>query len=332
MPRTDIRWSTNLISFFNSAYWGLAPNLAHPGWVIEFDKSPRFYFDAMLDVAAALGLDAVELAPDPGGFGRALIAYGDSAGFKKALDVRGLVLSSSYAPGRQLIGNALADSAQEAVADEYIENHARFLSELGAKIIVVGNVPRSRFGNDSPDDTASAADFDAPVTPEVHERFAEQLNRLAAITARYDVKIAIHTDAYSVCVREQDIATVLELTDPTYVMVCPDAGHITIDGGDAVEVLRKHLPRIPTMHWKDCAGPLSGHLLRGSPMERHAVMLQRFRVMGSGVVDWNAWMSVLDDNEWSGWATEEIDHSPAPVDELRQGLDYYRELLARRAD
>ena len=69
------------------------------------------------------------------------------------------------------------------------------------------------------------------------------------------MKIAIHTDAYSVCVRESDISTILRLTDPDNVQICLDAGHVTLDGGDAVEILKRRLSRIPTMHWKDCIGP-----------------------------------------------------------------------------
>lgn len=324
----NIRFGTDIISFFNTGYWGLPEDLSHPEWAAEFASKPRYYFDAMFDGARDAGLEGVELAPDPGGWEAALAAYGSTANLQQALEQRGLVLTSSYAPGRQLIGNAMADPAAQAYADDYMERHARFLVEMGADIITIGNIARSRFGNESPDDTATAADFERPVAREVHERFADQLNRLGGIIGKHGVRMAIHTDAYSVCSRNEDIATVMSLTDPTTVQLCPDAGHITLDGGDAVEVLRAHIDRIPTMHWKDCATPLSGHVLRGDQKERHAVMLTYFRVLGSGTVDWKEWMTVLRDNGWKGWATEEIDMSPDPVGELRQGLEYFRTELA----
>lgn len=323
-----IRFGTNIITFYESGWWGLEPGLDHRRWTAAFWADPRHYFDGMLDGARDAGVEGIELAPDPAGWEAALRVYGDVAGFRSALDERGLVLSSSYAHGRQLIGNAIADPDAERAAADAFERHAIFLAELGASTIVTGNLPRSRFGNDSPDDSATAEDFTRPVDRELHERFAEQLNRLGTITARHGVRIAIHTDAYSVCSRNADIATVLELTDPASIALCPDAGHITLDGGDAVAVLRDHLDRIPTMHWKDCAGPLSGHVLRGDQKERHAVMLTHFRVLGSGTVDWAQWMRILRDGDWSGWATEEIDNSPDPVGELRQGLEYFREHLA----
>lgn len=323
-----IHWGTNLITFYDTAYWGLAPNLSHPDWVRAFDDDPRRYFEAMLDGVRDAGLVGVELAPDPAGFRAALAAYGSTAAFRAALDGRGLQLTSSYAPGRQLIGNALADPAAESEADAYMEAHCRFLVEMGADTIIMGNIARSRFGNESPDDSATPEDFAAPIALDVHERFAEQVNRLAAIAGRHGVRIAIHTDAYSVCSRVEDVATVLSLTDPAHVHICLDAGHVALDDGDPVALLARHIDRIPTMHWKDCACPLSGHVLRGNQKERHAVMLTHFRVLGSGAIDWKAWMRVLRDAEWSGWAMEEIDNSPEPVEELRRGLEYFRRELA----
>jgi inosose dehydratase len=324
----NIRFGTDIITFFNTGYWGLDADLSHPDWVREFDSDKRRYFDGMFDGARDAGLEGVELAPAPGGWEAALEAYGSTDRLSTALAERGLVLSSSYSPGRQLIGNAMLDPAAEKVADDHMRRHAEFLVAMGADIITIGNVARSRFGNESPDDTATAEDFDAPVAREVHERFADQLNRLGSVIAPFGVRMAIHTDAYSLCSRNEDIATVMSLTDPVTVQLCPDAGHITLDGGDAVEVLRNNIDRVPTMHWKDCALPLSGHVLRGDQKERHAVMLTYFRVLGSGLVDWKGWMEVLRENRWKGWATEEIDMSPDPVGELREGLAYFRAELA----
>ena len=319
----NIRFGTNIITFFHPPVWDLPADLSHSEWAAEFDTKPRYYFEAFFDAVRDAGLTGVELAPDPGGWERVLAAFGGVPAFKKALESRGLVLTSSYGHGRQLIGGAMENKEGRVIAADAFRRHAQFLEQMGAHTIVSGNLARSRFGNESPDDTARPEDFSVPVAPEVHERFAEELNKLGAITGAYGVKIALHTDAYSICSRNEDIATVLSLTDPDTIALCPDAGHITLDGGDAVKVLRNHIERIPTMHWKDCAQPLAGHTLRGDQKERHGVMLTYFRVLGSGQVDWHEWMRILRDHRWSGWATEEIDMSPDPVGELRKGLAYF---------
>ena len=46
-------------------------------------------------------------------------------------------------------------------------------------------------------------------------------------------------------------------------------------------------------------------------------MLKNFRVLGHGSMDWPGWMEVLRENRWSGWATEEIDHSEDPIGDLQ---------------
>jgi inosose dehydratase len=325
----NIRWGTDLITFSSTEYWGLGAELPHPQWLAAFGEDPKGYLDRMLDGVREAGLEGVELAPEPADWTSALRAYGSVAGFKAALEERGLTLSSSYAPGRQLIGNVLDDDADAADhSADFMRRHAEFLAEMGADIITIGNIARSRFKNASPDETATAADFTAPVTRDLHERFCDELNRIGAIVGKHGVRLAIHTDAYSVCSRPEDVATVMELTDPATVQLCVDAGHIALDGGDPNVVLRDNIDRVATMHWKDCAMPLSGHLLRGNQKERHARMLKNFRILGGGTVDWVAWMQILKDAGWAGWAQQEIDASPHPVEELRQGLEYFRRELA----
>lgn len=323
-----IRWGTDLITFSSTEYWGLGEDLPHSQWAAAFNADPRAYLDRMLDEVAAAGLEGVELAPAPADWGAALRAYGSAHGLRDALESRGLSLSSSYAPGRQLIGAVLENPAAWSAAETVMARHAEFLAEMGASIIVMGNIARSRFGNESPDDTATADDFTAPVNRELLERFCAELNRAGAVVGRYGVRIAIHTDAYSICSRSEDIAAVLAMTDPETIQLCPDAGHIALDGGDPVQILQENIDRVLTMHWKDCAAPLSGHLLRGDQHQRHSVMLRNFRVLGSGAIDWVTWTEILRDRQWTGWATEEIDASPHPVDELRQGLEYFRRELA----
>ena len=133
-----IRFGTNIITFFNTEYWGLPGDLSHPQWVSAFNDKPHHYFERMFDGVRDAGLEGVELAPDPGGWEAALAAYGSTDALKQALSERGLVLSSSYSAGRQLIGNALMDPAAEAVADDNMARHARFLVEMGADIITIG--------------------------------------------------------------------------------------------------------------------------------------------------------------------------------------------------
>jgi inosose dehydratase len=313
-----IRFGTDLITFFNTEYWGLPRQLEYPAWIAAFGSDPRSYFDRMLDGVRDAGLAGVELAPDPAGWTSALAAYGDVAGVRAALSERGLVVGSSYMHSTVCLIPALSDKSAEAAADEYANRHAEFLRALDADTIVMGTVPRTDFGGG----------FDGQVPPSAFEQVADQLNRLGKVVGRHGVKIALHTDAYSICSRPDDIDALLALTDPETIALCPDAGHITLDGGDAVTVLSRQVARVPVMHWKDCTGPLHGGTLSGPKMKQHETMLTYFRVLGSGSVDWQAWQRILRDADWAGWAMAEIDMSPDPEGEIRQGLEYFRRELA----
>jgi inosose dehydratase len=327
MTHRNIRFGTNLITFFDPAYWGFEPHLGVQRWRDEFAADPVRYFHLMFDGVAEAGLEGVELAPKPADWEMAQAAFGGGSGLVQALADRGLVLTSSYAHGTDLIGAAIRDPDAVASADDAFRRHSLFLAEAGAHVIVTGNLPRVTFSDDDPE-LNQRLDFEAPVPREVHEQFADHLNRLGKIVGTNGGVIAIHTDAYSICVRDEDIATVLELTDPATIMLCPDAGHITLDGGDPVAVLRDHIDRIPTMHWKDCIGHLDGRTLGGKSWARHDIMLKNFRILGDGSVDWVAWMRILAEHRWQGWATEENDMAPHPEAELRQGREYFERQLS----
>lgn len=313
-----VRLGAELITFFNTEYWGLPKHMDWPDWVEAFKANGRANFDRMLDEVAKTGVAGVEIPPDPGGWTTARDAYGDAAGFKRALDERGLQVGSSYEGFGGIIGGILDDPSYAPRAEELITEHARFLADIGSDTIVMGTLRRATF----------AGGHDGEVPQADMERVAEQFNRLGKVIAPYGVRFAIHTDSYSICSRPDDIRRFMGLTDPSSVLLCPDAGHITLDGGDAADVLAEHVDRVPVMHWKDCVGHLHPAQLTGTIMEQHEVQLQWFRVIGDGIVDWKRWQATLRDADWTGWAMAELDMSPDPVGEIRQGIDYFERELA----
>jgi inosose dehydratase len=314
LTERNVRLGSTLITFYNNTYWGLPEEDGYAGFLKAVYGDPRPYFDRMLDGMVEAGVEGIELAPEPGGWEGALLAYGSTEGVAEALRSRGLALGSSYQNGRALIGSVMDGTMTAAEADDYVRRHAEFVSALGADIIVMGTVQRAAF---------TGGDFDAPVPDEAMAEVAEHVDRLAAVASASGVRIALHTDAYSVCSRNEDIARMLALTDPRWVQLCLDAGHTTLDGGDAVAALAASVGRVPVMHWKDCIEPLHGSVLVDHP-EPHAVMLEYFRIFGDGVIDWRAWQHVLADAQWRGWAMAENDMAADPIAEIRKGLDFYR--------
>jgi sugar phosphate isomerase/epimerase len=330
----DLRWSTDLVTYFNPGYWDLPADLPYDAWEKEVDDDPERFFRRMLDGAAAAGLSGVELAPAPGGWVNALRAYGSAVAFKRELDRRGLVLSSSYVLPVRLKAvldakDPAARQAAEHALDDEVAEHAAFLGEVGCTNLVTSTIPRAEFSEVEGVD-APSADFDAPTDPGLMGAVADQLNRMGRVAAKAGVHVAIHTDAYSLASRTADIDALMTRTDAARVKLCIDAGHIALDGGDPLGVVRAHSGRAPVLHWKDCASHLPPHTLSGPPMVRHDTMIKYFRVMGGeGVVDWHEWTKILRDNQWSGWGVAEIDMSADPHGEIMAGIDYYNRELTR---
>ncbi|OZF03927.1 sugar phosphate isomerase/epimerase family protein [Rhodococcoides fascians] len=329
----DLRWSTDIVTFFNPTYWGMAAELSNDEWAKEVEPDPQPFFDRMLDGAAAAGLSGIELAPAPGGWVNALRSYGSAATFKKELESRGLVLSSSYALPVRLkavldaSNDAERTSARQALHADTAE-HAEFLREVGCPTLITSTIPRAEFSEIAGVD-APSADFDAPTSPELMAEVAEELDGVGRVAAQSGLHLAIHTDAYSLASRTEDIDALMSQTDPARVKLCIDAGHIALDGGDPLAVVRNHAERAPVLHWKDCAVHLPPHTLSGPPMVRHDEMIKYFRVMGSGgVVDWHEWTRILKAKQWSGWGVAEIDMSIDPLREIREGIEYYDSELA----
>src|SRR6185436_5670256 len=112
------------------------------------------------------------------------------------------------------------------------------------------------------------------------------------LTKDRGVDLAIHTEAYSVVCRVEDIDRIMAVTEPGLVFLCPDSGHIALDGGNPAQVVRDHLPRIRSMHWKDCIGPRTD--LPESGVVTHEMMMEQFRRMGKGIVDWDGVIAAFD--------------------------------------
>ncbi|WP_442575355.1 sugar phosphate isomerase/epimerase family protein [Microbacterium sp. F51-2R] len=319
MTGRKIRLGTDLITFYDPGLWGLPADISYEELMAAVAADPKRYIEGMLDMSAQAGLEGIELAPPPVGWETAIEVYGGPDGLRQALAERNLVLASSYHAAGGLIAAALEDPASISAAKEELTRHAELLAALGCRTIVTGTVPRAPFSDGS---------YTADVPADQFERIAEIIDTFGETVGRHGVTLALHTDAYSVCSRVNDVSRMMELTSDDHVGLCIDAGHCTLDSSDPVEILRRHVARVPVMHWKDCAAPLDAATLEGSFFERHAIMLTYFRVLGQGVVDWPAWQQVLRDAQWEGWAHAEIDMSPDPLGEIRAGIEYFRSTLA----
>lgn len=307
-----LKWAAQVITFYHPDFWSAASS---EELQVRVDESPKEFFDRLFDSVEATEVDYVELCGPPGDWKTALRAYGSPAGVASALRERNLTLSGSYQSGWVLeAGMADADTGRKILDD--VRRHAEFLAACGCDILMSGPPRRG----------VMEPSIALPVSKRSMERTAEIMSRMGEATRELGVRFAIHTEAYSCVCREGDIDRIMARTDPSIVNLCPDFGHIALDGGIGANISERHSDRITNMHWKDCIGERSDVPEKG--VVTHAQMMEQFRRMGEGTVDWAAIVGALRDHRVRAYAVAEIDLAPDPIAATRDILDYFNENLA----
>ncbi|GEM_PF-466564 len=307
-----LTWAAQVITFYAPAFW----DLSTPEELMEaVERDPREFYDRLMDSVAESGVGHVELCMEPGDWRTALAAYGTPEAFVDSLSHRGLVLTGSYQSGWSYEG-AFEDAGIKRDLLDETARHAEFLAACGADVLLSGPPRRG----------AMEASIALPLSARTSDLVAGMFTDLGTTAARSGVRLAIHTEAYSCVCRVDDIARVMSATDPSVVHLCPDSGHITLDGGDTAVVVDAHAERMTSMHWKDCIGERDDVPPTG--VVTHEQMMEQFRRMGNGIVKWAEVVTAMRERSFRGYAVAEIDLAPEPIEDVRDILDYFESNLA----
>jgi len=104
---------------------------------------------------------------------------------------------------------------------------------------------------------------------------------------------------------ETDVRRVMELTDPRYVWLTTDTGHLTLGGMDAVQIMGDYFSRIAEVHLKDTYAKYRGNTSTPT-QERHRVA-SVYHNLGGGGVDFPAVFKLLRDRHYKGWVVLDLD-------------------------
>jgi inosose dehydratase len=89
------------------------------------------------------------------------------------------------------------------------------------------------------------------LSPAAWDLYTANANRLGRLLLEdYGLKMVLHPHGDSHIETPEDIARVFAATDPKYVNLCLDTGHIVYGGGDPVEMVRQYPERIDYVHIK----------------------------------------------------------------------------------
>jgi inosose dehydratase len=155
-------------------------------------------------------------------------------------------------------------------------------------------------------------------SPELLAAFARAANELGArVFETHGVRLGVHPHVGALVETREDIARVMDQTDPRHFALAPDTGHLLAAGCDPVEIFRTYRDRIVHAHLKDYAPPsVAG--TRGA-----------FLPLGKGAVDFPALVRILADARFDGWLNVELDGGRGgdPAQVARDARDYVQQRL-----
>ena len=270
------------------------------GWILWRDfKNANIPLSQAVQNIFDLELDGIEFTPrkdelEKFGFTR------DS--FRELLTERNLSVTANY------FGGDFHDPAKHSDILSAFRNTLENLKFYGAKVVVIGPPGRGNW-SDYHHDTGDGNDSDIPEKVKVMAPF---LNELGKIARDAGMEIGLHPHLNTIVETPAEIDMIMDLTDPGYVGLAPDTGHIQLGGGDPVAIIRKYSNRLCYFHLKDISGTFERPNFGAN-----------LRELGNGTVDFPGLMVFLKEIGYKGWLNVEQDATEMiPFESATQSMNY----------
>ena len=137
------------------------------------------------------------------------------------------------------------------------------------------------------------------------KRLANTLNEIGRQTIEMGIRLAPHPHIWGPLEREKEIRRAMEITDPKYVWMTADTGHLALGGGDPAQIISDYFSRIAEVHLKDTYARFRGNTSTPTQEEHRAASV--YHNLGGGGVDFPAVFKVLRDRRYKGWAIFDVD-------------------------
>ena len=271
---------------------GSAPD----SWGVWFPSDPKQTpWHRFLDEIAEAGYEWTELGP-----------YGylpkDLPTLRSELGKRGLKVSGTF------VMRHLEDTSAWPELEKEVLGVGELLAALGAKFLILI------------DDTYTNLFTGRPTGPAVldkkgWQRLVDTTQKVARIAKeKFNLQLVFHPHAETHVETENQIESLLEMSDPKLVSLCLDTGHHAYRGGEPVSFLRRHHQRIHHLHLKSVDPGLQKRVQAEHIPFATAVAMSMFCEPSKGVIDFLALRDVLRGIDYNGWATVEQDMYPTAFD------------------
>ncbi|MDF7776304.1 TIM barrel protein [Sphingomonas sp. AOB5] len=144
------------------------------------------------------------------------------------------------------------------------------------------------------------------------------------IKGELGIRFGIHPHLGNQLQNEHETMYMMENTDPEFVGLILDTGHITMAGMDPLALAKKLGHRVHEFHFKDTKPEDRGGTKNVPKMGHDQMADPYFFPLGNGGVDFPGIVAYLESIDWRGCLNVELDASPwrAPKDSAKITADY----------
>jgi inosose dehydratase len=264
-------------------------------WAVYEADRPNPPYSLVLDQIAAAGYAGTELGP-----------YGylptDAVSLRGELGRRGLQLGSSFVP------LPLEDPTRRSRSVATALEVGRLLHSQGVEEVILADDEdegrKAIAGRVSADGGDSWSDLE-------WREVAQTVHAVArALGHELGMRVVLHHHAGTFVETPAEVDRFLAETDPEEVGLLLDTGHYVYGGGDPLDCVRRHGPRIRYLHLKDArAAELERVRMTAIGMDE-AWKRGVFCPLGDGVVDFPRVVEALRGGGYQGWMIVEQDVVP----------------------
>jgi inosose dehydratase len=271
---------------------GSAPD----SWGVWFPDDPKQVpWERFLDEVSACGFEWIELGP-----------YGylptDPARLSDELAARNLKVSAGT-----VFEHLHRPDSWDAVWSQVGDVAALTAAMGGTHVVVIPDMFR---------DEKTGADIESRhLTPEAWRAKTTGVERLGrAVQEEYGVSIAYHPHAESHVGHQGDIERFLADTDPAYVPLCLDTGHVSYYRGDNLHLIRRYPERIGYLHLKQVDPTVIDEVLEKDIVWPEAVRMGVMVEPPNGVPAYPPLLEAIEELGLDVFAIVEHDMYPCPPD------------------
>lgn len=143
--------------------------------------------------------------------------------------------------------------------------------------------------------------------------------------AEFGVGMAFHHHMGTIVETDEEVGLMMKHTGEA-VGLLYDTGHSKFSGGDPVALIKQHVKRVVHVHCKDARKPMLEKARAEDMSFMGAVMEGIFTVPGDGSIDYPAILSVLAENNYSGWLVVEAEQDPKKAEPLNYATMGFKNL------